>query len=71
MTSVSDLLVYSGPGGGQATVIEIETKYTELCMEKTTLEAEQARLGRSVRTRASANRHSSRNRTVAMHASCF
>jgi hypothetical protein len=30
-------------------VIEIETKYTELCMEKTTLESEQARLGRSVR----------------------
>ena len=50
---VSDMPLYSGPGGGQATVIEIETKYTKLCMEKTNLEAEQARLGRSVRTHAS------------------
>lgn len=44
-----DPFVHRGPGGGQASVIEIETKYTELCMEKTTLESEQARLGRSVK----------------------
>jgi hypothetical protein len=55
----SNLPLYSGPSGGQATIIEIETKYTKLCMEKTNLEAEQARLGRSVRMHAPSNLYSS------------
>ena len=38
-----------GPGAGQQSVIEIETQYMELCMQKTNLESELARLGRSVR----------------------
>ena len=50
-----DPFVHRGPGGGQASVIEIETKYTELCMEKTNLESEQARLGRSVKMETVAN----------------
>lgn len=31
-------------------MIQIETEYTKLCIEKTNLESEQARLGRSVST---------------------